>query len=314
MHKESTLVTALLVAACAAAPGCAPEAPRPAVVEDGGASSVIGSVEVFNEPLAWVVERLAAPLVEVRFRTAESPDPAYWKPSAEDVLAMQQADLVVLNGASYEGWLNTVSLPVSRLVDTTAGVSERLMEGGSTVTHSHGPEGQHEHTGTAFTTWLDPTMLVEQASAVRAALAARWPEHEGLFNERFAALAADLGALDSELEAATAAAGARPVVFSHPVYQYLQRRYGLNGESVHWEPEIMPDDAQWAEFDHLLEHRPAAWMIWEAEPDPSIVEALAERGCSVIVVSPCALPPKQSDFLEIMRGNAAALGAAFLSK
>ncbi|NIV56794.1 MAG: zinc ABC transporter substrate-binding protein, partial [Actinobacteria bacterium] len=55
-----------------------------------------------NEPLAWVVRRLAAPLVEVRFRAADVPDPAYWKPSAEDVLAMQQADLIVLNGASYE--------------------------------------------------------------------------------------------------------------------------------------------------------------------------------------------------------------------
>ena len=290
--------------------GCAAEPPTPATEPVETASTSIGVVEVSNEPLAWVVDRLAAPLVEVRFRAAGASDPAYWRPSAEDVVAMQQADLIVLNGASYESWLPNVSLPATRLVDTTAEVRDRLIAITDSVTHSHGPEGEHEHTGTAFTTWLDPTLLTEQARAVRQALGARWPEHDALFEDRFVSLATDLEALDGELAAATTAADARPVVFSHPVYQYLARRYGLIGDSVHFEPDVPPEPAQWAELDHLLDHQSAEWMIWEADPIAEVREALAERGCGVIVVAPCATPPTDGDFLDVMRRNAAELRAA----
>lgn len=299
-------VAAVVVAAC----GCVPEAPESAV-ENLDEPSRVGAVEVTNEPLAWVAERLAGPLVEVRFRAAEATDPAYWKPTTEDILAMQEADLILLNGASYEGWLKDVSLPTSRLVDTTAAARDRLISAAETVTHSHGPEGEHEHTGTAFTTWLDPTLLAEQAQAAAAALAARWPEHAALFAENLAALAADLAALDGELEAATASAGDRALVFSHPVYQYFQRRYGLVGGSVHFEPEVMPDADQWAELDHLLDHGEVQWMVWEEEPIDEIRDALSERGIGVIVVAPCATPPAAGDFLDVMRDNSAALRAAF---
>ncbi len=301
---------AFAAAVVAAACGCAPEPPETEVAGRDEPSRV-GAVEVTNEPLAWVAGRLGGPLVEVRFRAAEATDPATWKPTTEDILAMQEADLIMLNGASYEGWLKDVSLPISRLVDTTAAARDRLISVAETVTHSHGPEGEHEHAGTAFTTWLDPTLLAEQARAAAAALAARWPEHEELFAEGLAALAADLAALDAELEAATAPAGNRPLVFSHPVYQYFQRRYGLVGESVHFEPDVMPDADQWAELDRLLEHGGARWMVWEEEPIGEIRAALSERGVGVLVVAPCATPPPGGDFLAVMRGNAEALRAAF---
>jgi zinc transport system substrate-binding protein len=301
------LTVIMTVAAIVSSFGCAPDEPEPAAEMEAAAPAVIGVVEASNYPLAWVVERLAAPRVEVRFRAADASDPAYWNPSTEDVLAMQQADLIVLNGASYERWLKKVSLPASRLVDTTSHVAQRLISVAETVTHSHGPEGEHEHTGTAFTTWLDPTLLAEQAGAVRTALGARWPEHDQLFADRLAALAADLAALDAELAAATAGAGDRRVLFSHPVYQYLQERYGLSGDSLHWEPELMPDEAQWAELDHLLQHHGAELMVWEAEPLDAVREELANRGVGVVVFSPCATPPAGGDYLGAMRRNAVKL-------
>lgn len=306
--KLTVILTAVVTSVA-----CAPEEPERSEAPRPDAPQSIGVVEVSNYPLAWVAGRLATPLVDVRFRASEASDPAYWTPSAEDVLAMQQADLIVLNGASYESWMTNVSLPASRLVDTTAEVRDRLIAVAETVTHSHGPEGEHEHTGTAFTTWLDPTLLAAQARAVRGALGARWPEHDALFEERLVSLTADLEDVDAELEAATAPLGDRPVVFSHPVYQYLQRRYGLIGDSVHFEPDAVPDPAQWAELDHVLEHRNAAWMVWEANPLPAIHDALAARGCRVVVVSPCATPPAEGDFLDVMRRNAASFRTALES-
>ena len=62
---------------------------------------------------------------------------------------------------------------------TTNGLEERLIPLQKEATHSHGLEGEHEHSGTAFTTWLDPTLAAEQASAIKEALAARWPQALG---------------------------------------------------------------------------------------------------------------------------------------
>jgi len=101
--------------------------------------------------------------------SAPAGGPAYWRPTVEQIIAMQEADLIVVNGAGYEGWLKGVSLPASRLVDSTAEARDRLIAIDSTVTHSHGTEGEHEHTGTAFTTWLDPSLLIEQARAAEQA-------------------------------------------------------------------------------------------------------------------------------------------------
>ena len=85
--------------------------------------------------------------------------------------ALQAADLVLLNGAGYEGWLNFVSLREERLVNTTAGLADRLLLLEEAVVHQHGPEGEHSHAGNAFTTWLDPTLAAVQALAIERALA-----------------------------------------------------------------------------------------------------------------------------------------------
>jgi zinc transport system substrate-binding protein len=62
------------------------------------------------------------------------------------------------------------------------------------------------------------------------------PTLEGTFSGHLASLRHDLATLDGELKAMTASKPALPLMASHPVYQYLARRYSLNLRSVHWEP------------------------------------------------------------------------------
>ena len=96
-----------------------------------------------------------------------------WSPGPEVVTAYQAADLILLNGAGYAGWVSRVSLPEGKLIDTSASFADRYLTVAEAVTHSHGPEGEHAHEATAFTTWLDPTLALEQAGAIHAALATR---------------------------------------------------------------------------------------------------------------------------------------------
>ena len=141
-------------------------------------------------------------------------------------------------------------------------------------------------------------------------MARAWPEHAGAFAEALAAVTADLDAVDAEVAEVTAAAAGTPVLFSHPVYQYLQARYGLAGASLHWEPDVLPGPDQWMQFERV--RNGAAWMIWEAEPLAGIAERLAAAGVGVVVVSPIASPPANGDLLTVMRQNAEALRTVFV--
>jgi zinc transport system substrate-binding protein len=261
-------------------------------------------VYVANYPLKYFAERISTPLVDVRLPIPAGEDPAFWKPSPEDVLALQQAALVVLNGASYESWLKNVSLSPSKLVDTSANFRDRLIPLEGTTTHSHGLQGEHEHSGTAFTTWLDLTLA---ARALKDVLAARWPEHKAQFTNQFKKLEKDLKTLDEHIAAVTSKAPDRPVIFSHPVYQYFQRRYDVNGKSVHWEPDEMPDEVMWSEFLEQLKQHSAKWMIWEGKPLQSIVDKLQALGVNSAVVDPCGNVPDDGDFFGIMSQNIVSL-------
>lgn len=302
MRLASSLALALLTILTA----CGGNDPGPAVpVVDEVPDRLL--VYTVNYPLAYFVERLGGDQVEVVFPAPPDEDPAFWSPDAEAIAAYQGADLILLNGAGYAKWVERATLPASKTVDTSAGFADRYIAPEGTVTHSHGPEGDHEHRGWAFTTWLDFTLAGEQARAVAAALQTRLPGFEADINHRLATLETDIAALDARLAGTAEAIGSEPLLFSHPVYQYVIHRYQLNGYEIHWEPDVEPDGKMWSELGHLLGHNTARWMLWEAEPLEATVTALEERGIVSLVYSPCANTPAEGDWLTVMTANAEAL-------
>jgi zinc transport system substrate-binding protein len=268
------------------------------------------SVYVVNYPLRYFAERIGGPYVRVTFPAPADADPAFWEPGAEQIAAYQKADLILLNGASYAKWLPRVSLPASRMVDTSAAFADRYIPIAGQATHSHGDAGEHQHGDVAFTTWLDPLQAIVQAEAIRDALIRLRPDAAGDFQQRFAALETDLRELDDRLAAAVAAGGSRPLVFSHPVYQYFIRRYAIDGYAVHWEPEATPTPEQWQELERLLAEHPARSMVWEGTPDPDTVAELKRRGLDSVVFDPCGNVHEEGDYLTVMRENLRRLSEA----
>ena len=112
------------------------------------------------------------------------------------------------------------------------------------------------------------------------------------------------------MEKGFATLGKQPLVGSHPVYQYLTRRYTLNLESVHWEPDEAPDEMQWRALEDILEAHPARIMLWEGAPMVETKAMLAEKGIQSIVFDPCGNRPESGDFLSVMQNNISELDAS----
>jgi zinc transport system substrate-binding protein len=305
MAKRLTVVCLLLAAACAS-------------TDDGSDASTPSadegplSVYVVNYPLQYFAERIGGELVEVHFPAPPDVDPALWSPAAEAIAAYQRSDLILLNGATYAKWTERVTLPMSKVVDTSASFQDRYIVVENAVVHSHGPEGEHSHGATAFTTWLDPTLAIEQAKAVRDALIGARPQNRPAFEAGFDALETDLRALDERIEKAVGGSD-KPLVGSHPVYQYLERRYGLNLETVHFEPDVAPDRDGFQGLERLLEDHPAKWILWEDTPLQETEQKLRDLGLASVVYAPCGNHPTSGDFLSVMEENVAALERVFSS-
>ncbi len=294
------------VLACVLLLACRPEAaPGESLPAASGSDTLV--VYAVNEPLRYFASRIGEERVEAVFPAPPGVDPADWSPGGELVAAYQRADLILLNGLGYAGWTSRASLPRATQVDTTAAFSDRLIPIDGAVTHQHGPSGAHSHEDVSLTTWLDPALAALQARAVAAALAGARPRHEAFFAEGLASLEADLADLDRRLREATARIGDTRLLFSHPVYPYLQRAYGLNGRSLHWEPERAPDAREWRAFEALLRERPADLLVWEAEPLPETRARLAALGIASVVFAR-ASGAEAADWLAVMRESAAALG------
>ncbi|MCB9742589.1 MAG: zinc ABC transporter substrate-binding protein [Alphaproteobacteria bacterium] len=284
----------LLLACTSPAPPPAPEAPP----------LVVG----LSYPVCWLVDQLmnGTPL-ESRCFAVPGEDPPAWQPEGAAIAALADADLLVANGQGYEAWMATAALPHSRVVDSSAEVAPIPLSG---RTHSHGGEA-HSHSGPDPHTWMDPQSYLRQALAVRAALVERWPEYKERFDANQATLEPALVALDAELEQALAPAHGLSMAASHPAFNYLARRYGLDLRSFDLDPQA-PDPAgaeavaAWA----AAQERPVLW--WESPPSEAVTAALPQ-GIEHLFVDPLEQPPEggEYDWMAQARVNVEALRAHF---
>jgi zinc transport system substrate-binding protein len=277
-----------LLIACLVISGCRKE------MEIAETSHVKPTVYTVNYPLAYFAERIGGDAVEVVFPEIIG-DPAYWEPTTKDLLDSQKADHILLNGASYAKWVAKVSLPQNRLVDTSTEFRDQLITIQGDSSHSHGLGGEHSHGQTAFTTWLDPIQAIQQAAAIQTCLSVPQDGYENLRK--------DLLDLHDQWEAAFKKLSGQALLGSHPVYQYLERRYNLNMISVHWEPDVIPAESEWDALQAILKNHPARIMLWENQPLPEITERLHVMGIEGIVFNPCGNRPEEGDFLSVMKQN-----------
>ena len=263
-----------------------------------------------NYPLGFFAEKISG-IPEIVIFPEIKGDPAFWEPNTADILTMQQSDILVLNGATYEKWQTGVALPKRKIVDTSKAFKEQYITMKEAADHSHGPGGEHSHSGTAFTTWIDLNQAAFQAKAVKDAMAKQGVSSEEVLNRNFESLIEDLRVLDTEINEMVLGYSKVPLIASHPVYQYFARRYGLNIKAVFWEPDVFPDEQMWKHLEEIVKEHPAKWMIWEAEPLPQSVAKLKEMGIKSIVFDPCGNRPKQGGFLSVMKENVSNLKKIF---
>ena len=294
--------------------GCERQAAKPAGTTKKSATPTVYTTFY---PMTYFVQRIGGDHVKVVCPCPPDEDAAYWMPPADTIAKYQAADFIVINGATFEKWPQKVSLPESRVIDTAKPLHDDWIVLEGTVSHSHGPGGSHTHAGIDGHTWLDPVNAIVQARTILDALVKRYPEYKDTYEAGFAALKADLDALDARHKKVAEVVKGHYLLASHPAYNYVGRRYGWQQKWYLLDPEEMPSDEDIAKIKAFLETQPAAHILWEAEPKAEIADRfLKELGLTSVVFSPVeSLDDDQrtagADFISLMNANLDRLEAVF---
>ncbi|RJK97026.1 metal ABC transporter substrate-binding protein [Vallicoccus soli] len=170
----------------------------------------------------------------------------------------------------------------------------------------------HEHEGADPHFWLDPTRLADVGDALAERLAQEDPDGAAGYEERAAALRADLEELDAQMREGLADCRVDTLVTSHTAFGYLADRYGfeqvgLTGVS----PEAEPTAAGIAELVDLVRERGVTTVYSEVLVSPQTAETVArEAGVETAVLDPLEGITDDSageDYLAVMRANLEAL-------
>ena len=254
---------------------------------------------------AYLVQRLAQDTVELVNLLPDGADPVRFAPTGDQVALAQGADLVLLNGAGLEGWVETASLDQAKVVDTAQGL--KLIELKSQV-HSHGKEGDHSHGEVDPHTWSDPMAYLSQAQATHTALKGLPGLQEADLDAAMKGLESELRALDGQYQSVLEPWKAQPIAASHPAFNYVARQYGLNLSSFDFDPAQAPSDLH--DFEHWAEGQSAPVLWWESEPSEATKAAFPPQTVH-LTLSPLEQPEAgRYDYFAQSKANLAVLGAA----
>jgi zinc transport system substrate-binding protein len=153
-----------------------------------------------------------------------------------------------------------------------------------------------------------------QAEAVYKALVRKLPAQKQNLTKNFKALKRDLLELDKQMIAIGDRLAQAPLFASHPIYQYLARRYSMNIRMMMWEPDEDPGVNAWNHLQEISKEHPSKWMIWEDDPLAESAQQLKALGINSLVFAPCMNRPGTGDFIDVMRRNIENLQSVFTTE
>jgi zinc/manganese transport system substrate-binding protein len=209
----------------------------PAPVRAAAPARLVASFSI----VADVCRELLPPDIEVTTLVGANADAHVFEPSAADGRRLAQADVVVINGLGFEGWMTRL-IQVSGYKGPLVVAGEEAPTSAAAPAHRHGAH-DHRHAGPDPHIWQDLGLMRGAVGRIAAALSARWPAQAGAITQRRDAYLVRLSQLDQRVRAwlAQVPREQRRAITSHDAFGRFGAAYGVEflapqGWSTHSEP------------------------------------------------------------------------------
>lgn len=291
------ILTAAAAAFAAAVPGCGGS-------DDSNGPTVVATTGVLTD----IVEEVAGDSVTVKQLIPDGASPHDFSLSAQDRQQLEQADLVVDNGAGLEAGLPLDEVDAPRW--TLADHAGELLPAGGESGHE-GAEQDHEGEG-AFDPhiWMDPTRVVGALPSLAAALGEAAPGQGDSLRKRAYAFARRLRQLDREIARTLSRVSPqeRNLVTSHDSLGYFAARYDFEVIATSFPssgPEAEPSAARLADVEEAIEASGVPAIFAQADDDPDVLVEIGEHaGVEVVTDLLVEAPGDAGSYVEMLRRDA----------
>ncbi|MDP3083436.1 MAG: zinc ABC transporter substrate-binding protein [Rubrivivax sp.] len=273
----------------------------PALWAQAPAARVIASFSI----LADMAQELAPAGVQVTSLVGPDSDAHVYQPSPADGKRLAQADLVLINGLGFEGWIERmvkVSGYRGPVAVATQGIQPR--------TGGHHDADPHM--------WQDLALARRYAGNISAAFAQRWPHRRDEIDRRSAEYVARLDQLDAQVRDWLGAVprAQRRVITSHDAFGYFGSAYGVDFLAPQaWSTHSEPSAAAVARLIRQIKKDGVRAIFVENISDPRLVERIGREGGVRVggtLYSDALSKPggPAATYLQLFEHNARSLAAA----
>jgi zinc/manganese transport system substrate-binding protein len=237
----------------------AANAPASAQTPASQAVKVVAAENFYGE----VIQQLGGDHVQVTsILSNPDEDPHLFEASPKTARALQNAALVVYNGADYDPWMDKL-LAASKGAKRTTIVAAQLTGKKS---------GDNPHL------WYDPATMPTVAKAVSQYLVQADPAHKSDYDARLATFLASMKPVDDEVANLRAHYKGVPVTATEPVFGYMADAIGLDVRNGRFQLAVMndtePSASDIAAFEKDLKERRVHVLIYNSQASDALTKRM----------------------------------------
>lgn len=190
-----------------------------------GALKVVASTTIVGD----VVAQVGGDLIDLRVLFPTGADPHTFEPRPQDVAAISEADLIVLNGLGLEEALESLLEANAKGAIVHASEGVEVLEFEEHEGEENEGEEEHAHEDGDPHTWTDPNNVMVWTENIAAALAEADPANAQTYQANAEAYLSSLQELDGWIRAEVEQIPAerRKMVTDHFAFGYFADEYGL---------------------------------------------------------------------------------------
>src|SRR5690606_1580541 len=206
-------------------------------------------------------------LIEVQSIVPIGGDPHIYEPTPGDVRRLLKADLILKNGLTFEGWLESL---IANSGSKAPAIT--LTEGINPITSSQYQNATDPHA------WMDPVNGKVYVQNIRKAFAAMLPEHTAAIDSAAESYLARLDALDAYIREQIRRIDStkRILITSHDAFHYFGRRYGIQLEAIlgtSTDADVRPSDI--VRVQEVIRQNKVPAVFLESTINPKLLQQIA---------------------------------------
>jgi zinc transport system substrate-binding protein len=268
-------------------------------------------------PVDCFASNVAGNAADVAVLVPPNAGPHDYSFSPADIQKIAKADVLVMNGAGLENWLQRGIRSAGRkdllVVDTSKGVS---LITGLDVQPLPGvrSEPDPDAGGVNPHLWLSPLNAIKQVETIRDALASRDGANAATYRANADTYIRRLSNLDAQIRGATASLRNKNLITFHDTFPYFARDYGFKVVATFEEfPGADPSPKTIGQLRKVIAAGNVSALFSEPQYSPKAMELLGkEFKVPVVQLDPMETGEGTKDFYErVTRKNLDALVAAF---